>query len=258
MKGRALTISSINRLSVIVVLFVVSGFLPLALHAQYASKYLVPQNMKFSSVGFHAGYYQPNMYAYDELYFADFTDGKFQGATTYGGTLSYRLIDDWYLRGGIDYWTESISTEEIVISDQPVSEKLKLNLIMAQMTLTYELPLSRHFYLQTGAGGVIGRLYSDHQRFIGTFSQSFEAASYPIMLTGYGSINYTLNGLVDVGFELRAVYGRSNHLIADFRKLALSTAGPVAVLRMAYNFQNRWFRRKSHGAFRNHDSRALK
>ena len=237
--------------------FIVIFFLPLTLYGQYSTKYLVPQDMKFSSIGLHVGFYQPSMYSYDELYFADFTEGKFQGNAIYGGTLSFRLRNDWYLRGGLDYWTESVATETIVISDHTVSEKLRLNLLMAQLMLVYELPLTRHFYLQAGAGGVLGRLYSDHQRLISTTAQSFTAASYPIMITGYGSINYTFDGYVDLGLELRAIYGRSNHFIADFRELAMSTAGPAAVVRVAYNFQNRWFRRKSHGAFRNHDSRSL-
>lgn len=223
--------------------------------AQYATKYGVSKNMKWSSVGAHVGTYGPRLYAYNEVYFADFNEGKFTANTTFGGTLSYRLIDNWYLRGGLDYWKQSVSTEQIIISDQPVSERLKVNLIMAQLTAVYELELGRHLYARGGAGGVIGRMFSDHQRFIADTMDSFEAASYPIMVTGFGSLNYTFDGYLDVGLELRGFYGRSNHFVADFGKIAMSTTGISALFRVTYNFQNRWFIRKSHGAFRNHDSR---
>jgi hypothetical protein len=229
--------------------------LPIDLCAQYASKYGTPQNMKFSSIEAHYGYYKPNLYAYDEVYLADFTEGKFQGNSTVGGSLYYRLIDDWYLKGSLDYWTESVQTEQIIISDQAVSENLTLNLVMAQLSAVYEVSLTRHFYMQGGVGAVISRLSSDHQRTIGDTEESFEAVSYPIMVIGFGSLNYTFDGYLDIGVEVQAIYGRSNHFVADFGKIAMSTAGPSAVVRVAYNFQNRWFRRKSHGAFRNHDSR---
>lgn len=237
----------------ILILFVVISY---ELNAQYASKYGVPQNMKFSSFELHDGFYKPSLYSYNESYFADFKEGKFKGNSTYGGSLYYRLIDDWYIKGSLDYWTESILTEEIIISDQPVSERLRLNLYTAQLSAVYEFALTRHVYLQGGVGGVIGRLYSDHQRYIANNEESFVATSYPVMVMGFGNLNYTFDGYLDIGLEIRLIYGRSNHFIADFRELPMSTAGPSAVLRIAYNFQNRWFRRRSHAAFRNHDSRA--
>ncbi|MEQ8714420.1 MAG: hypothetical protein RIC80_15480 [Cyclobacteriaceae bacterium] len=237
------------------IVLVLLSTIPKLTIAQYATKYGVSQNMKWSSIGAHVGTYGPRLYAYNDVYFEDFSEGKFTSNTTFGGTLSYRLVDNWYLRGGLDYWNQSVQTEEIIISDQPVSERVRVNLIMAQLAAVYELELTRHIYARGGIGGVISRMHSDHQRFIGDTMDSFEAARYPIMALGFGSLNYTFDGHLDVGVELRGVYGRSNHFVGDFGKIAMSTTGISALFRVTYNFQNRWFIRKSHGAFRNHDSR---
>ncbi|GEM_PF-5510031 len=223
---------------------------------QNMSKYRVPQNMKFSSIELQIGYYKPRLYSYNEVYFDQFTEGKFQGSRLIAGALTYRLIDEWYIKGGLSHWGERVQTETIIISDQPVYEKVKLNMLMAELAAVYDIKLYRHFYIQGGFGAIIARMTSDHQRVIGESENSFLGTSYPIMAVGFGSLNYTLDGYLDFGVQLKAIYGRSNHFVADFGEMVMSTAGPEASIRIAYNFQNRWFFRKSHGAFRNHDSRS--